>query len=251
MRSIRCPAAVARVPLIIGLLCLPAAHPGAAAPASRELKTEAAQVAKHIEHAVAGMQPVVKRYGYVGVFGAVAVEGFGLPAPGQTLLMAGALEAALGKLHIVALVTLATAAAAVGNSIGYLLGRLGGRPLLRRLRVNEAREEKFEALFERYGGGIILLARFVDGPRQLNGIVAGTFGMHWWVFTVFNLVGAMLWVGVWGLGTYYLSEHLPAVELFLRRLNPWFVGLAVIAIPILIAYLFRGRRKRRAPSDPT
>ena len=147
------------------------------------------------------------------------------------------------------LLTLAVIAAVLGNSLGYVIGRHGGRPLLRRLHVNAAHEAKLTALFDRFGGGFILLARFFDGPRHLNGILAGTLAMPWWLFTVFNVAGAVLWVSVWGLGTFYLTEHLHAVDAALRALNPWVAGIAVAGVLAVIWYLFRGRRRPAAESD--
>jgi membrane protein DedA with SNARE-associated domain len=96
-------------------------------------------------------------------------------------------------------------------------------------------------LFERYGGGFIVLARFLDGARQLNGIVAGILGMRWWIFTAFNVLGALLWVGVWGMGTYYLSEHVQTVDALIQKVNPWFSGFVVLAAVGMILYLLRGR----------
>ena len=230
--------------LRIALLCLLVAAAPVRAQTSHELAVSAQRVAQDLEDAVVAAQPLVQRYGYAGVAGAISVEGFGVPAPGQTFLMAAAVESARGHLHIGLVAALAVLAAVTGNSLGYLIGKLGGPPLLRKLKVNEAREAKIAALFERYGGGVIVLARFFDGPRQLNGIVAGTFEMRWWVFTTFNIIGAVLWVGVWGLGTYYLSEHLHAVDTFIRKLNPWFIVAGAIGAIAAIVYLIRGRRKR-------
>jgi membrane protein DedA with SNARE-associated domain len=206
----------------------------------------AGAASRDLKAAVARMQPLVERYGYAGVAAAVSVEGFGVPAPGQTLLMAGALEAARGHMHPLLLFPLAVLAAVLGNSLGYLIGKRGGRPLLRRLHVNEAREAKLAGLFERFGGGFIVLARFFDGPRQLNGILAGTLAMPWWLFTVFNVLGALLWVGVWGLGTFYLAEHLHAVHALIQKINPWIAGAVALALIAVLAYLFRGRRRNGA-----
>ena len=61
-------------------------------------------------------------------------------------------------------------------------------------------------------------------------------------FTAFNIAGAVLWVGIWGLGTYYLSEHLRAIDGFLRQINPWVGGLVVVGVLAMLLYLFRGRR---------
>ena len=192
--------------------------------------------------AVHKVQPLVQRYGYAGVVGTVSAEGLGVPLPGQTTLMAAALEAARGELDILILGTLALLAAVLGNSIGYLIGRTGGRQLLRKLGASESREQKLTALFERYGGGFVVMARFMDGPRQLNGLLAGMLAMPFWEFTLFNVIGALLWVGVWGLGTYYLWEHVGTVHSLLSQLNPWAAAAAVIAVLAMLGYLFRGHR---------
>ena len=57
----------------------------------------------------------------------------------------------------------------------------------------------------------------------------------------------MLWVGVWGLGVFYLSEHLAALDALLRRINPWVAGIVVVAAIALVVYLFRGRRRATTP----
>ena len=233
---------VLRAAILVGLLALPG---GAVAQHALEADVEAfaAEASGELEAAIARMQPMLERYGYAGVAGAVSVEGFGVPAPGQTLLMAGALEAARGHMHPVFLFLLAMLAAVLGNSLGYVIGKRGGRALLRRLHVNEAREAKLTGLFDRFGGGFIVLARFFDGPRQLNGILAGTLAMPWWLFTVFNVLGAVLWVGIWGLGTYYLYEHLHAAHALIRKLNPWIAGAVALALIAGVVYLVRGRRR--------
>jgi len=240
-------ASILLVAILLGLLVL-AGSAVAQHPIEQDLAAAAGAASRDLQAAVQRMQPLVERYGYIGVAGAVAGEGFGVPAPGQSLLMAGALEAARGQLQLAVLFVIAVLAAVLGNSLGYLIGKRGGRPLLRKLRVNETREAKLTALFDRYGGGFILLARFFDGPRQLNGILAGTLAMPWWLFTVFNVIGAVLWVSLWGLGTFYLSEHLHAVHDLLQRLNPWIAAIVVIAVIAVAVYLFRGRRQTRARS---
>ena len=246
LHSILCLRPILRAPVAMTtLVCILATAPASATQTRvvQDIEATTEHVAYDLENAVAKMQPLVQRYGYIGVAGAVSVEGFGIPAPGQTMLMAGALEAAGGHPHIVLLLVVAVFAAVTGNSLGYLIGKIGGRPLLRKLRVNEAREAKIASLFERYGGGFIVLARFLDGPRQLNGIIAGTLEMRWWVFTAFNLVGAVLWAGIWGLGTWYVFDHVHAIDAFIRQFNPWVSGIVVLGVLALVVYLFLGRRR--------
>jgi len=203
-----------------------------------------------IPHEIAAVEPWLDRYGYGVVFAAVGVEGFGIPAPGQTLLIAGAVTAATQTdFHIGLLLLTAFLAAILGSHLGYLIGRRGGRALLRRFRVDERHWQRVEQGFSRYGGGLIVVGRFFDGLRQLNGIAAGILEMPWWVFTVYNALGAALWVGCWGLGIYYLDEHGRAILEFIRQLNPWVAAVTLVGMALLLAWGgYRWWRQHRAGS---
>jgi membrane protein DedA with SNARE-associated domain len=137
-----------------------------------------------------------------------------------------------------------TTAATVGNSIGYAIGRWGGRALLLKFRVNPERQQRTEDFFRRRGGIAILFARFLDGLRQLNGIVAGILKMPWWSFTAYNIAGALLWTGSWGLGTYFLGRDMHSIAAFLHRHRRFLFVLSVAAVVSLIVYLLRYRNPR-------
>ena len=98
--------------------------------------------------------------------------------------------------------------------------------------------ERVERFFQRYGGVVVVVARFFEILRQLNGVVAGTVGMTWWRFLAFNALGATLWVGLWGLGVYYLGRHMEQVHAVLKRLEPYVVTVGVLALVGVIVYLF-------------
>jgi membrane protein DedA with SNARE-associated domain len=81
-----------------------------------------------LQHEIAAVEPWLDRYGYGAVFAAVGVEGFGIPVPGETLLIAGAVNAATqAQFHIALLLLAAFLAAILGSNLGYLIGRRGGR----------------------------------------------------------------------------------------------------------------------------
>ncbi len=202
------------------------------------------RVVRDLERAVAKVQPFLDRYGYPAVFLAVMVEGFGLVAPGQTLLIAAALTAAKGNLNIAWVLIWAFTAAVIGNSLGYLIGRRGGRPLLQKIKVNEKRLERMEGYFSRYGKGLVLIARFFDGLRQLNGIVAGMLKMPWRVFTTFNILGAALWTGFWGLGTYWLEKKIASLHVTFHTIGPWVALLSVLSFLAIIVHLLRRHQKK-------
>jgi membrane protein DedA with SNARE-associated domain len=201
------------------------------------------RVVRDLKHAIARVEPLLERYGYAAVFLAIMVEGLGLLAPGQSLLMAAAFAAAQGRLNLVWVLFWAFTAAVVGNSLGYLMGRRGGRTLLSKIGVNEQHLAKMEGYFSRGGKWVVLLARFVDGLRQLNGIVAGLLEMPWPVFTTFNILGAALWTGVWGLGVFFLDKKIVSLHLTLRQIEPWAISICLLAVLALVGYLLYGRKK--------
>src|SRR4051795_5795487 len=81
---------------------------------------------------LAALIDIPPNVGYAAVFALIAVETMGIPVPGETALIAGALLAQNGQMDIVLLVVVASAAATVGDNIGFAIGRKGGRKLLMR-----------------------------------------------------------------------------------------------------------------------
>jgi membrane protein DedA with SNARE-associated domain len=239
----------ARLLFALGLISLLAAA-GAVPGPCRESPPAVGPVAEHapgrfeanLERHLAQVQPLLQRYGYAAIFLAVLVEGVGILAPGQTLLVVGAIAASRGEFSIVWVLICTLVAAVLGNSLGYCLGRWGGRRLLGKLRVSGKRLTRMEGYFTRHGKWVVLLARFVDGLRQLNGIVAGMMKMPWRVFTVFNILGAVFWTGTWGLGAYFLDKDVVALHLTLHQFYPWAVALSLLIFLALMVYLLQDRQ---------
>jgi len=82
------------------------------------------------------------------------------------------------------------------------------------------------------------LARFVDGLRQLNGIISGVMKMPWWTFTAYNVGGALLWTFAWGLGTYYLGRDIRFIAAFFHRHRAFLFALSVTTLLALLVYFF-------------
>lgn len=204
--------------------------------------SDAAFVTAFEQH-LAAAQPLLEKWGYASVFGCIFAEGVGIPAPGQTLLVAGALLASRGELGLAQLLVVAVVAAALGNTLGWLIGRAGGRPLLQRFARGE-RLERVERLFLRWGPRVVALGRFVDGLRQLNGLAAGALGMERVPFLFWNAIGALLWVGFWGLGAYGFGRDFDAIASLAHRAGPLLVALVLIGAALLVVYLVRVPRRR-------
>jgi membrane protein DedA with SNARE-associated domain len=194
------------------------------------------------------VQRVVGDYGYLAVALGILLEDFGLPTPGETMLITGAILASGGALNIYILLPLAWLGAVIGDNIGYVIGYYGGHRLMlrhgARIGITEERLQYVERFFERYGGWVIVFARFVIVLRQFNGIVAGTLEMHWLHFVVLNAIGAALWVGFWGMLAYWLGKGVLVYVADIQRLAP--VMLALVAAALLggAAYLWWRYRRR-------
>ncbi len=203
------------------------------------------RLAKDFEHTLLAVQPYLEHYGYAAIFVAILVEGIGLLAPGQSLLVAGAILAAHGGLKITWVLIWASLASLLGPCLGYLLGRVGGRRLLIKLKVKTEHLDRLGKLFDTYGPGLILVARFVDGLRQLHGLVAGIAQMPVGKFICLAIPGALLWTAAWGLGAYLLDQEALAWHLSWQSLRPWLFGL--ILLICLAVFLWLRRPGNNAP----
>ncbi|MER6263165.1 DedA family protein [Streptomyces sp. NPDC059688] len=197
---------------------------------------------------LAPLAPLLGHYGYWAVGAVVLVEDFGVPAPGETILLAAGVYAGAGRLSIVAVAVIAFTAAVVGDNIGYLIGRSGGRAFVHRwgryVFLTPKRFAAAEAFFGRHGGKIVTVARFIEGLRQANGIIAGTTGMRWRRFLAFNALGAALWVGLWATLAYLVGDHITAVYDEIRRYQLYVVAaFAALLAALVVRHLVRRRRE--------
>ena len=194
------------------------------------------------------LAPVLDHYGYFAVVALLFLEDFGVPVPGETVLIAAALYAGAGKLNIVLLGILAVAAAVLGDNVGFAIGRFAGRAAALRwgryVFVTEERLKRAEKFFERHGSKVIIVARFIEGLRQANGIIAGMSEMPWLRFLPFNVIGATLWVGVWITLGYTAGSHIDAIYSQITRYSLYALLALVVVAAALIVRLVVRRRKR-------
>jgi membrane protein DedA with SNARE-associated domain len=186
------------------------------------------------------------RYGYAVVFVGVFLENAGLPVPGETALLAGAALARSGSLSLPWVVATATVGAIFGDNIGFLIGRRGGRALVDRLGpkvgLTPALLAEFDRFFEKHGAKTVLIARFVTGLRVFGALLAGTSGLPWGRFLLYNATGAIAWATTFGAVGYFLAYSWETLEEWIGRSG--LVLLAAVAIIAVVALL----RRRRAPA---
>jgi membrane protein DedA with SNARE-associated domain len=181
----------------------------------------------------------------------ILLEDFGIPVPGETILIAGAVYAGAGRLNVVFVGVVAFIAAIIGDNIGFAIGHFGGRALALRwgkyVFLTAERLDKAEAFFDRRGAIVITFARFVEGLRQANGIIAGITGMHWLRFLAFNALGAALWVGTWVSLGYLAGNHITTIYHYITLYSYYvLIVLAVLLAAYITRHLVRRRRRRAA-----
>jgi membrane protein DedA with SNARE-associated domain len=207
----------------------------------------AATAPQHLPGVLHSLEPTLNQYGYLAVAGLVLIEDFGVPVPGETVLILGAVYAGTGRLNIVLVGVLGFLGAVTGDNIGFAIGHFGGRRLVERygryIFLTRERIDKATGFFERHGGWIIMVARFIEGLRQANGIIAGITGMHWARFLLFNAIGAALWVAVWTCIGYFSGNHINSIYSTATRYSTY---LAIAVGVLLVAFIARRVWRRRA-----
>ena len=182
------------------------------------------------------------RYGYAVVFVGVLLENAGLPVPGETVLLAGAALSRSGRLFLPWIVAIAVVGAIVGDNIGFLVGRRGGRALVERhgprIGLSHARLAQFDRFFDRHGAKTVFIARFVTGLRVFGALLAGTSGLPWGRFLLYNATGAVAWAATFGAVGYLLAYSWESLEAWIGRSG--LVLLAVVAV-MAAAALVRAR----------
>jgi membrane-associated protein len=164
--------------------------------------------------------------------------------PGDSLLFAAGTFAALGALDLWMVVLLLILAAIAGDTVNYWIGAYIG-PRAFRGDIRFLRKEYLDrthAFYEKHGGKTIILARFVPIIRTFAPFVAGVGAMSYPRFITYNVVGAVLWVGLFVLGGYFFGN------ISVVRENFTLVILAIIAISVLPIVIEALRARPRRPA---
>jgi membrane protein DedA with SNARE-associated domain len=205
----------------------------------------------HLPGVLHALEPTLDRFGYLAVLTLILVEDFGVPVPGETVLILAAVYAGSGQLNIALVALLAFVGAVAGDNVGFAVGRFGGRRLADRygryVFLTPERLDRATGFFDRHGGKVITIARFVEGLRQANGIIAGTTGMRWRRFLTYNAIGAGLWVSVWSSVGYFSGSHVGTVyDEATRYITYLGIILGLLVLGYLARHLVRMRRARAA-----
>lgn len=181
----------------------------------------------------------------------IGLESMGVPSPGETALVAAAVLASQGKLHIWLVIVIGVSSAIIGDNIGYLLGRRIGRdvlaargPLHRQRRRAIVAGDRF---FERHGPKAVFLARWIALVRFAAAWLAGINRMPLGTFFFWNALGGITWGITYGLVGYYGGHAATHVLATLGIIGAVILGVMLIAF---IAFVWvRERRAEEAEEE--
>lgn len=196
-------------------------------------------------------------YGYWAIALLLLLESIGIPVvPGEFALIAGAIFAGTGRagLNIVVVAIVAVLASFAGAEIGYLIGRFAGREVILRwgkyVLIKPHHLDRAEGVVSRYGGIVVIVARYIVGLREANGIIAGVTRMRWQTFTFFNAVGACAWVATWVTIGGLAGDHIDTIY---TDVNKYSLYLLIVLVVLLAGYLgwrLLARKRRQAQAEP-
>ncbi|KUK67219.1 MAG: hypothetical protein XD87_0258 [candidate division WS6 bacterium 36_33] len=185
--------------------------------------------------------------GYLGVLIAVFLESFTAVIPSQIVLPFSGFVASQGSLNIVLVIITVVVGAYLGTLPFYFIGRWGDDFVEKFLTKygkyiflsNEDLEKGYKA-FEKYGGGIVLFGRLIPLIRSVISFPAGVARMKFSVFSLYTVVGSLIFATVSCLAGYFMGENWPVVSSYIDQYEN--VVLALLSIAILI-YIWRGMRE--------
>ncbi len=202
---------------------------------------------EHFQHAVVGL---VDHYGYFGLFIVMTLGNIGLPIGSEVVLPVSGALTATGHLPFLWLTILVAVVGEVaGGTLGYIIGRFGGRPLIdnygKYVHVTHENLNRIQAFFERYGNFAIFVCRFIPVIRGIVSIAAGLAEMNLAHFYLWYTLGSLVFCGGLILLGTMLGDHVASIVPVLHR-----SGLLIAAITVVVLlvawFVLRGRAQRRS-----
>ena len=165
--------------------------------------------------------------------------------PGDSLLFAAGAVAALGGMNVHMAAALLLAAAVIGDAANFAIGKYFGEKLFAKPDSRVFKREyldKTHAFYEKYGGKTIILARFVPIVRTFAPFVAGMGNMHYGRFIRYNIIGALMWVGLLTYAGYFFGE-LPVVK---NNFGLVVIGIIVVSVLPMVVEIAKAKWGKKA-----
>lgn len=183
---------------------------------------------------------------YLVLFGVIFAEtGFIVTPflPGDSLLFVLGAFSAQGTFNPLLLAGILMCAAILGDSVNYAIGKYLGNRLLNSKHIPFFKKEHLDRthhFYKKYGGKTIVLARFIPIVRMFAPFIAGMVHMDYAKFFIYNVVGGILWVGIFIFGGFYFG-NIPIIKEHFSLVTLMIISISII--PVVIE-LFKARMKK-------
>lgn len=168
----------------------------------------------------------------------------GIVFPGDSLIFAFGILAAVGKMSFIGTIVVTAVASFLGYELSYFLGKKYGVKIFSKKDaglVSTKSMERAEKYFTRFGVLTLLFARFIPVIRTVAGPMAAIGKMKRSTFTIYNAVGAIIWpVIVAGIG-YFFGQHVPNPDKYIMP-----IIIAVVGLSVVVPFIFRLMRKKKS-----
>ena len=194
-----------------------------------------------IQGVVDWLETVILTVGYPGVSFAMALESFFPPIPSEALMPFVGYMSYTGELNLYITIVITAVASYVGTLPFYIIGYLGELSFEKFLRkygkylfISDEAIDKVFGLFDRYGNKIVLIGRLIPTVRSLISFPAGVAKMKFWIFTLYSLIGSLIWSSIFILAGYFLGD---GWEKAIDWISGYEKGIMVILVISFVVYV--------------
>jgi membrane protein DedA with SNARE-associated domain len=194
----------------------------------------------------------ISHYGYFAIFLLLLTGIVGIPVPDEWLLTFTGYLIFKNDLSLWPAFAAASVGSMCGITVSYGLGRSAGLFVVhhygRLFRITQKDLDRVHVWFDRFGKWMLLIGYFIPGVRHLTAVVAGTSKMEYPLFAFFAYTGALMWSSVFITVGYHVGEHWEHV---LNQIEKHSAVFAWVVLAVLLVFLFRWYRKRKASKNGT
>ncbi|TBL73364.1 DedA family protein [Paenibacillus thalictri] len=192
---------------------------------------------------------MVTQYGYIALFGLLALGIVGLPVPDEILMTTVGSLTSLGMLSFCTSLIVCYLGAMTGMMVSYTLGKKVGKPVLYRygkwIKLTPQRLEKAEGWFKKYGLWAVAFGYYVPGVRHFTCYLAGVSGVGLWRYLLYAGSGALVWVLTFLTLGHFIGQNAPALMGLVHK----YMGVSVTVIIVLVAVaalIYMRHRKKQS-----
>ncbi|MCL4418529.1 DedA family protein [Patescibacteria group bacterium] len=183
---------------------------------------------------------LIEKTNYFGIFILMTLESALIPIPSEVTMPFSGFLAAKGSLLFTWAVLIGALGNLVGSLLSYYIGHLLGETIIlenikkygKFILVTEDDYLKATKWFKKYGNSIVFFSRLLPAIRTFISLPAGIFRMNIWKFSVYTLIGSLIWSVILTYIGFYLGENWKILGGYFRKFD-FFIFIVILAVAVL------------------